>query len=382
MIWLFLWRKVMENTLISMLINHAIALAEAVDYQAVKPNPRVGALILNKTGKTVGMGAHQQWGGPHAEVLAIQEALQTGADLSNCTLYVTLEPCSHTGKTPPCTDLIIREGIPRVVYASKDPNPKVNGAEILNANGVEVIYSPTEKALELNKEFFVNQLFNRPYCILKMAQTANGYISEAEGVQTSISNSFSKAHLHQQLRSNCDAILSTAKTVITDNATLNIRTGNNHRELTAIVIDHDLALLGRPDLAIRYKRNNSRLMLVTDSRYSGPQRVEGIDIITIPFLNRKADLKVLLHQLYSEFSVHRLLVESGPLLANNLLLQDCVDEYHLYTASHLISPKNGIRGIESSLLQKATKNRQLDLQGDRYEVFTLRHLGKIFPNLV
>ena len=362
----------MENTPISMLINQAVAIAESIDYQNVKPNPRVGALIVDKRGKIIAFGAHQKWGGPHAEVVAIQEAIRAGANLSTCTLYVTLEPCSHTGKTPPCTDLIISKGVPRVVYASKDPNPKVNGAEILKANGVNVIYSPTEKALELNKEFFVHQLFNRPYCILKMAQTANGYVSEAEGVQTSISNSFSKAHVHQQLRSNCDAILSTAKTVLTDNATLNIRIGDNHRELTAIVIDHDLELLSRPDLALRYMRTNSRLFLVTDLTYSGPLHTEGIDIITTPFLNRRVDLHLLLQRLYKDYNIYRLLIESGPLLAKNLLAQHLVDEYHLYTASHSISPNKGLLGIERSLLKNSTKIQEADLQGDLYEALDFR----------
>lgn len=374
--WLFLWRKVMENTLKSMLINNAIAIAESVDYQNVKPNPRVGALIVDERGKTIASGAHQKWGGPHAEVVAIQEALRAGANLSNCTLYVTLEPCSHTGKTPPCTDLIISQGIPRVVYASKDSNPKVNGAEVLKANGVDVIYSPTEKALELNKEFFVQQLFNRPYCILKMAQTANGYVTEAEGVQTSISNSFSKAHVHQQLRSNCDAILSTAKTVITDNATLNIRTGNDHRELTAVVIDQDLDLLDRPDLAIRYRRTYSKLFLVTDLTYSGPLHAEGIDIITTPFLDRRVDLHSLLQRLYKDYTICRLLIESGPLLAKSLLAQNLVDEYHLYTARHSISPLTGLPGIERSLLKNSTKIQELDLEGDRYEAYDFRWYGR------
>ena len=374
--WLFLWRKVMENTLKSMLINNAIAIAESVDYQNVKPNPRVGALIVDERGKTIASGAHQKWGGPHAEVVAIQEALRAGANLSNCTLYVTLEPCSHTGKTPPCTDLIISQGIPRVVYASKDPNPKVNGAEVLKANGVDVIYSPTEKALELNKEFFVQQLFNRPYCILKMAQTANGYVTEAEGVQTSISNSVSKAHVHKKFRSSCDAILSTAKTVITDNATLNIRTGDDHRELTAVVIDQDLDLLGRPDLAIRYMRTDSRLFLVTDLTYSGPLHAEGIDIITTPFLNRRVDLHSLLQRLYKDYTICRLLIESGPLLAKSLLAQNLVDEYHLYTASHSISSLTGLLGIERSLLKNSTKIQELDLQGDRYEAYDFRWYGR------
>lgn len=366
----------MENTLKSMLINNAIAIAESVDYQNVKPNPRVGALIVDERGKTIASGAHQKCGGPHAEVVAIQEALRAGANLSNCTLYVTLEPCSHTGKTPPCTDLIISQGIPRVVYASKDPNPKVNGAEVLKANGVDVIYSPTEKALELNKEFFVQQLFNRPYCILKMAQTANGYVTEAEGVQTSISNSVSKAHVHKKFRSSCDAILSTAKTVITDNATLNIRTGDDHRELTAVVIDQDLDLLDRPDLAIRYRRTDSRLFLVTDLTYSGPLHAEGIDIITTPFLNRRVDLHSLLQRLYKDYTICRLLIESGPLLAKSLLAQNLVDEYHLYTASHSISSLTGLLGIERSLLKNSTKIQELDLQGDRYEAYDFRWYGR------
>jgi diaminohydroxyphosphoribosylaminopyrimidine deaminase/5-amino-6-(5-phosphoribosylamino)uracil reductase len=360
----------MENTPISMLINQAIAIAEGVDYRAVKPNPRVGAIIVDERGKIVGIGAHQKWGGPHAEVVAIQEALGTGANLSSCTLYVTLEPCSHTGKTPPCTDLIIRQGIPCVVYASKDPNPKVNGAETLKANGVEVIYLPTERALELNKEFFVQQLFNRPYCLLKMAQTADGYVAAQEGVQTSISNLISKGHVHQQLRSNCDAILSTAKTVLTDNAKLNVRTGGHERELTAVVLDHDLTLLERADLAIHYKRTDTRLFLVTDLSYSGSLHVEGIDIITIPFLNRKADLKTLLQRLYTDFSIHRLLIESGPLLAKSLLSQNFVDEYHLYTASYSISSKNAVPGIDNSEFKKnITKIKEQDLGGDRYEAF-------------
>jgi diaminohydroxyphosphoribosylaminopyrimidine deaminase/5-amino-6-(5-phosphoribosylamino)uracil reductase len=366
----------MENTLKSMLINNAIAIAESVDYQNVKPNPRVGALIVDERGKTIASGAHQKCGGPHAEVVAIQEALRAGANLSNCTLYVTLEPCSHTGKTPPCTDLIISQGIPRVVYASKDPNPKVNGAEVLKANGVDVIYSPTEKALELNKEFFVQQLFNRPYCILKMAQTANGYVTEAEGVQTSISNSVSKAHVHKKFRSSCDAILSTAKTVITDNATLNIRTGDDHRELTAVVIDQDLDLLGRPDLAIRYRRTDSRLFLVTDLTYSGPLHAEGIDIITTPFLNRRVDLHSLLQRLYKDYTICRLLIESGPLLAKSLFAQNLVDEYHLYTASHSISPLTGLPGIERSLLKNSIKIQEVDLQGDRYEAYDFRWYGR------
>ena len=370
--WLFLCRKVMENTPISMLINQAVAIAESVDYQNVKPNPRVGALIVDERGKTIAIGAHQKWGGPHAEVVAIQEALRAGANLSKCTLYVTLEPCSHTGKTPPCTDLIISQGIPRVVYASKDPNPKVKGAELLMANGVDVIYSPSEKALELNKEFFVQQLFNKPYCILKMAQTANGYVAEAEGLQTSISNSFSRAHVHKELRSNCDAILSTAKTVITDNARLNIRTGDNHSELTAIVIDHDLDLLGRPDLALRYKRTDSRLFLVTDLTYSGPLHAEGIYIITTPFLNRRVDLNLLLQRLYKDYTIYRLLIETGPLLAKSLLAQNLVDEYHLYTASHSISSDKALLGIERSLLKNSTKIHEVDLGGDLYEAFDFR----------
>jgi riboflavin biosynthesis pyrimidine reductase len=160
--------------------------------------------------------------------------------------------------------------------------------------------------------------------------------------------------------------------VITDNAMLNIRTGDNHRELTAVVIDHDLDLLDRPDLAIRYMRTDSRLFLVTDLTYSGPLHAEGIDIITTPFLNRRVDLHLLLQRLYKDYTIYRLLIESGPLFSKSLLAQNLVDEYHLYTASHSIPPNKGLLGIERSLLKNSTKIHEVDLGGDLYEAFDFR----------
>ena len=198
--------------------NKAFMLAKMANPKSVRPNPIVGAVVVDKKGNIVGEGYHQQLGGPHAEVFAIQDALTKMADLSDCTLYVTLEPCSHHGKTPPCTDLIIQHKIPTVVIGSLDPNPKVSGVQVLKDNGVEVIMSPKPEIEQLNTTFFVNQINKRPFIQLKFAATIDGKIADRFGNSKWISNEKSRAFVHEQLRNNTDAILTTAKTLITDNA--------------------------------------------------------------------------------------------------------------------------------------------------------------------
>ena len=112
-------------------LNEALKEAQKTDPKVVRPNPLVGAVVVDASQTIVGRGYHKKVGTAHAEVHAIEDAEKNGADLSKCTLYVTLEPCSHHGRTPPCTDLIIRAGIPKVVVASRDPNPLVSGLEVL-----------------------------------------------------------------------------------------------------------------------------------------------------------------------------------------------------------------------------------------------------------
>jgi diaminohydroxyphosphoribosylaminopyrimidine deaminase/5-amino-6-(5-phosphoribosylamino)uracil reductase len=137
----------MQNYQHEVFIKEAIREARKADLKNVRPNPLVGSLVVNKSQEIIGRGHHEKCGGPHAEVHAIQEALNNVKDLSDCTLYVSLEPCSHQGKTPPCTHLILSTGIKKVVIASMDPNPRVSGAEILREKEVEVLHLHDEDAV-------------------------------------------------------------------------------------------------------------------------------------------------------------------------------------------------------------------------------------------
>ncbi|MES2387314.1 MAG: bifunctional diaminohydroxyphosphoribosylaminopyrimidine deaminase/5-amino-6-(5-phosphoribosylamino)uracil reductase RibD [Bacteroidota bacterium] len=195
---------------------------------SVSPNPLVGCVIV-KEGRIIGEGWHKKYGGPHAEVNAVNsvtdESMIAGADI-----YVNLEPCSHFGKTPPCADLLIRQKAARVIICNTDPHPLVSGkgiAKLLNA-GIEVITCVLEnEGLKLNRRFFTGVQENRPYIILKWAQSADGFMGKP-GEQIWLSNAFAKQLVHKW-RSEEDAILIGANTAITDNPSLTVRewTGRN-----------------------------------------------------------------------------------------------------------------------------------------------------------
>ncbi len=212
----------------------------------VYPNPMVGCVIVHKD-HIIGEGWHQKAGSPHAEVNAI-DSVKNKALLSEATLYVNLEPCSHHGRTPPCADLIVSNGIKKVVIGSTDTNKQVGGRGIkrLKENGVEVVISDMEKASrELNKRFFTFHEKKRPYVILKWAQSSDGYIFPdatvaAKGKPFWISNSYSLQRVHQW-RSEEASILVGKHTVQQDNPQLNVRNfaGNS---ILRIAIDRKLEL--------------------------------------------------------------------------------------------------------------------------------------------
>ena len=211
----------------------------------VSPNPMVGAVIVHD-GKIIGEGYHQQFGKAHAEVHAIEAVLTNYPDaeerFKTATLYVSLEPCSHFGKTPPCADLILRHGIPLVVVGCRDPFDAVNGKGIekLRAHGVQVIEDVLkDRCYDLNKRFFTRVKLQRPYIILKWAKTADGYFA-AINKQKWISGPEAKA-LVNQWRSEEDAVLVGKNTALLDNPQLNVRewTGKNPKRL---VIDRNLEL--------------------------------------------------------------------------------------------------------------------------------------------
>ena len=195
---------------------------------SVAPNPMVGAVVVYN-GKIIGEGYHRQYGKAHAEVNAINSVSDKSL-LKESTIYVSLEPCSHYGKTPPCSQLIIDMEIPRVVVATLDPYYKVSGrgVQMLREAGVEVVIGVLEKEARLqNKEFFVSQTQNRPYIYLKWAQTSDGFIDkkrmDGEAIEpTPISNNLTKTLVHK-LRSEVSAIMIATNTAVNDNPSLTTR---------------------------------------------------------------------------------------------------------------------------------------------------------------
>jgi diaminohydroxyphosphoribosylaminopyrimidine deaminase / 5-amino-6-(5-phosphoribosylamino)uracil reductase len=192
---------------------------------SVAPNPMVGAVLVHEN-RIIGEGYHQQYGQPHAEVYCIQSVKEEDLGLlPQSTLYVSLEPCAHTGKTPPCADLIIKKGITKVVIGTPDPFKAVNGKGIekLTDAGVEVrVGVCADACLELNRRFFTFHQYQRPYVILKWAQTANGKIGNSANVRLLISNEYSNRLAHKW-RSEEAAILVGTRTALLDNPALTNR---------------------------------------------------------------------------------------------------------------------------------------------------------------
>ena len=212
----------------------------------VAPNPMVGAVIVHDN-KIIGEGYHQQYGEPHAEVNAIEQ-VKNKALLSNSTLYVSLEPCAHQGKTPPCSDLIIKSKIPKVIIGCKDVFDKVNGKGIekLKKAGINVFSGILEKkCLELNNRFFTYHQKKRPYIILKWAQTLDGYIDKIRTSDTKKGINWITSEITQSLthkwRAEEDAILVGRSTIENDNPSLTTRAYNG-KDPIRFIIDTDLKL--------------------------------------------------------------------------------------------------------------------------------------------
>ncbi|WP_419800914.1 bifunctional diaminohydroxyphosphoribosylaminopyrimidine deaminase/5-amino-6-(5-phosphoribosylamino)uracil reductase RibD [Mucilaginibacter sp.] len=217
----------------------------------VSPNPMVGAVIVHEN-KIIGEGYHQKYGQPHAEVNAVKAVFarhqHAKSLLKEATIYVSLEPCAHHGKTPPCADLIIKHQIPKVVVGCRDPFVQVDGKGIekLRNAGIEVIENVLEtECLDLNKRFFTRVLKQRPYVILKWAETADGFFAPEDGSQQWISDPLAKRLVHQW-RSEEDAVLVGKNTAAADDPQLNNRYQPNAKQPKRVVLDRRLEL--KPNL--------------------------------------------------------------------------------------------------------------------------------------
>jgi diaminohydroxyphosphoribosylaminopyrimidine deaminase/5-amino-6-(5-phosphoribosylamino)uracil reductase len=324
-------------------IDYCIKLAKNGKENDIRPNPFVGAVILDANQEVIGTGYHQKLGGPHAEVYAIEEALHKTETLSQCTLYVSLEPCSHFGKTPPCVDLIIKHCLKKVVIASLDPNPKVGSVKQLEQAGIEVEVMNDPLAISLNKRFFTQHLKQRPYFILKTASTVDGKIADQNGNSKWISNEFSRQFVHTQLRSNVDAILTTYKTILKDEASLTIRIdGAPIKETNVIIIDKELSLLNAEynKLPIFYNRSNSKIYFVTDKKNTNVED-KSIELIEGVFNDKGLVVDSITKQLL-EKGIYTILTEAGTRLNASLIDQKIADELYWFIAPKILNDLQGI----------------------------------------
>jgi diaminohydroxyphosphoribosylaminopyrimidine deaminase/5-amino-6-(5-phosphoribosylamino)uracil reductase len=310
-------------------MRRALELAE-LGRGSVSPNPLVGSVIVHDS-KIIGEGWHKKFGEPHAEVNAVN-AVNDKSLLRKSTLYVNLEPCSHTGKTPPCADMLIANGIQKVVIANLDSNPLVSGDGVrkLRSSGIEVTSGILDKAgHELNKRFFTFMEKQRPYIVLKWAETADGFIARENYDSKWISNEYSRQIAHKW-RSEEDAILVGAKTAAHDNPQLNVRDWSG-RDPVRIVLDRFLRLdkklnvFDKKQKTILYNvlkhEEHSNLILA---------RVEDEDFIS----NVVTDL--------FKRNIQSLLVEGGATTLNLFIEHNLWDEARIFQSPRLF--EKGIAG--------------------------------------
>jgi diaminohydroxyphosphoribosylaminopyrimidine deaminase/5-amino-6-(5-phosphoribosylamino)uracil reductase len=309
------------------------------------PNPMVGAVVVSR-GRIVGEGFHRQAGGPHAEVIALQTA---GPHAKGGTLYVTLEPCSHTDKrTPPCVPAILAAGIRRVVVAMRDPNPLVSGEGLrqLKRAGVLLSVGCLEKQAErLNDSYIHRMRTGRPLIVLKMAMTLDGKTATASGESQWITGPEARRHAHR-LRSEVDAIMVGVNTVLSDNPQLTARLGRSiARQPIRIVMDSRL----RTPLTAKILSQRLRRGTVIATTGHAPRarlarfRRLGIQVLALSAEQGKVSLRACLKQL-TKMGINHLLIEGGSELAASALRSGVVDRLRLYIAPRLLGG-NDAKGV-------------------------------------
>ncbi|MFC1483024.1 bifunctional diaminohydroxyphosphoribosylaminopyrimidine deaminase/5-amino-6-(5-phosphoribosylamino)uracil reductase RibD [Candidatus Margulisiibacteriota bacterium] len=337
------------------------------------PNPSVAALIV-KNNKIIAAGAHKGFGKPHAERIAIKKA---GKKAKGATLYCNLEPCNHLGQNPPCTDIIIKAGIKKVVFASKDPNPLVkknNSVKILKKHGIQVVHGILDKEnKKLNEFYFHFMKTKKPFVALKMATTKEGYIADEKGNSFWITNKTSRQNVHH-LRSIYDAVLVGSNTIKKDNPYLNIRdTGKfpkQRKTNTIIVLDTNLEISPKSNI---FKSKNSKVIIFASKKTElqnsrtftrrssksivGPElqvlRSRATQIIQSPLKRGKINLKYILIKCAS-LNISSILIEGGAQIYESFLKEKLVQKIFYFQ-----NPKKSFSKGITALKRKKIPGKQM-----------------------
>jgi diaminohydroxyphosphoribosylaminopyrimidine deaminase / 5-amino-6-(5-phosphoribosylamino)uracil reductase len=310
----------------------------------VSPNPLVGCVIVSSEGNIIGEGYHERYGKAHAEVNAVN-SVRDKSELEDATVYVTMEPCSHHGKTPPCCEMLAKTSIKRVVVAMQDPNPKVNGNGInyLKKKGIDVeVGLLKQKAEEINRFFIHYMDYGRPYVTLKIAQTADGYIAAPNGDSKWISGQKSRELVHRW-RSVYDAVMVGRNTVEIDNPTLTVRHVEGRQPLR-VVIDGPYGL--SKDLNLFSDQYEEKTIIITHNKKEAEADADPMlklmksnyfrgKILFVDRHDKHTNLKSAMHALGDE-GVTSLLVEGGQSLSTALLRYGLIDQLELFIAPKIL----------------------------------------------
>ena len=324
------------------------------------PNPRVGAMIVNSEGLTLGQGHTQHAGGPHAEVMALRDAEAKGHDVRGATAYVTLEPCSHQGRTGPCCDALIAAGVKKVVASIADPNPLVAGQGFarLRAAGVEVEVGPgAAESRELNLGFFSRMIRKTPWVRLKMAASLDGTTALNNGQSQWITGEAARADGHAWRARAC-AVLTGIGTVLEDNPRLDVRSVQTPRQPHLVVVD---SRLDTPIDARIFIPGRAVWIYAAEQNPDRQKALEaaGATIVFLPGRHGKVDLAAMMRDL-AQREINELHVEAGSKLNASLIQGGLVDELVLYLAPLLICPGRGIASLDPlSQLNELPDDRKL-----------------------
>jgi diaminohydroxyphosphoribosylaminopyrimidine deaminase/5-amino-6-(5-phosphoribosylamino)uracil reductase len=342
------------------------------------PNPRIGCVIV-KDGVVIGAGHTQPAGQAHAEIQALRDAQQRGEDVRGATAYVTLEPCSHYGRTPPCSNALVQAGLGRVVAAMVDPNPLVAGRGLaqLEAAGIDVSSGLlAEQALELNIGFFKRMRDGRPWVRLKTAASLDGATALENGESQWITSTQARADGHAW-RARASAILTGIGTVKSDDPQLTVRgveLPDNTVAPRRVIVDSrlDIGL----DARILQGAPCWIVAAVADPGKEAALRAQGHEIIMLPNASGKVDLPALMLEL-GRREINELHVEAGSKLNASLVREGCVDELLVYLAPSLVGPGQGMFDLPP--LARLADKRPLRFHGVAQVGPDLRIVARFVP---
>lgn len=337
----------------------------------VSPNPLVGCIIVNELGVVIGSGLHERYGGAHAEINAL-ESVRNREELVNATVYVTLEPCSHFGKTPPCASALAALPIKRVVVAITDPNPKVNGKgieQLTEAGKLVEVGLLEDEAKQLNEAFIYNKRFGKPWVFLKIAQSIDGYITAPDGESGIFSDKESQTLVHAW-RSEFDGVMVGSSTALHDNPRLTVRLVEG-RQPKRIVIDGPGEL---PEVLHLFSdQYENKTIRVTHQKPKRGQELDSMlqllstgsyrgETMHVKQKGNHCDLKEVIKRL-PEFGVHSVLVEGGQSLSSALLREGLVDKMAIFITPFLLGGgRRSVIGLGVERLKERLSLRHVEWQ--------------------